>query len=90
MPQVDAELMSPSVEALHAARTALTVAGGRVALAQRRLDRGDGIERVAVDLAVIPEHLALIASAVNNLARAAIACEGAVPLAYCPDPSPNP
>jgi hypothetical protein len=80
MPQHQADLMSPAIEALHAARSALTVAGGRIALAQRHLDRGDDGARIAGDLAIVPDHLALIASAIDHLAQAALACERTGPL----------
>jgi hypothetical protein len=67
--------MTPSIEALHAARSALTVASGQVALAQRHMTRDGSIDRVAHDLASVPAHLAQIASAIDRLARAALACE---------------
>lgn len=78
----ETELMSPAIAALHAARSALTVAGGRIALAQRHMDRGDSLDRIAVDLAAVPEHLAQIAYAVDHLARAALACEPSTPIAH--------
>ena len=70
----DAVLTSPAVAAVHAARSALTVVGGRAALAQRHADHG-GIERVIDDLAVIRAQLADIAEAVDQLAAAAAECE---------------
>jgi hypothetical protein len=81
MSHYEMDLMSPAIEALHAARSALTVAGGRVALAQRHMDRGDALDRIACDLATVPEHLALIASAIDHLAQAALACERTGPFA---------
>jgi hypothetical protein len=75
MSEHNLDVMTPSIEALHAARSALTVASGRVALAQRHMARDDSIARVANDLASVPVHLAQIAAAIDRLARAALACE---------------
>jgi hypothetical protein len=67
--------MSPTIDALHAARSALTVAAGRVALAQRHAVCGDLVEQVGRDLATVPANLAAVADAVDRLAAAAAACE---------------
>ena len=66
--------MGPALAAMHAARSALTVAGGRVALAQRHAVREDAIQ-VAKDLAAVPSFLAEVAAAVDRLVVAAAACE---------------
>lgn len=75
MSQFNPDVMTPSIEALHAARSALTVAHGRVALAQRHIARGDAVDRIASDLATVPTYLAQISAAINQLAEAAMACE---------------
>jgi hypothetical protein len=67
--------MPPVIAALHLARSALTVANGRVALARRHAERGTDPVRVASDLAAVPDHLAQVAMAVDTLANAARACE---------------
>ena len=66
--------MGPTLDALHAARSALTVAGGRVALAQRHAIREDALQ-VARDLASVPSCLAEVAAAVDRLVATAAACE---------------
>jgi hypothetical protein len=86
----DSLTLSPAVEALHAARSALTIAGGRVALAQRHATHGDGLDRVAIDLAAVPAYLADIALAVDRLAAAAAACEPDVLLSQVSAPNRSP
>lgn len=70
--------MGPALAAVHAARSALTVAGGRVALARRYAERNDAV-RVADNLAHVPGCLAEIASAVDRLVAAAARDPGAAP-----------
>ena len=71
--------LPPFVAALHAARSALTVAGGRVALARQRAACGADLEWVLRDLDLVPEHLALVARAMNDLAELAQACAPSPP-----------
>lgn len=75
MSQFHVDMTTPAIEALHAARSALTVATGRVAMAQRHLERGDDTDRVEADLTSVPDQLSQVALAVDRLAQAALACE---------------
>lgn len=75
--------LGPALAALHAARSALTVAGGRVALAQRHALREDA-GRVVENLATVPSFLAEVAAAVDRLVAAAAACEPQVTRPLCP------
>jgi predicted DCC family thiol-disulfide oxidoreductase YuxK len=56
--------------ALHAARSALTVAGGRVTLAQRQLAHGAECAGAARHLAIVPDQLAQAQDAITRLADA--------------------
>jgi len=79
--------MGPALAAMNAARSALTVAGGRVALAQRHAVREDA-DQVVKDLATVPSFLAEVAAAVDRLVAAAAACEPASMQQFFPDGGP--
>ena len=76
--------MSAVDHALHAARSALTVAGGRVALAQRHVAHHADCDGAAQQLASVPEHLAYANDAITRLAEAATVCEARAVIP-CPD-----
>lgn len=67
--------MTPALEALHAARTALTVVCGRVELAKRHAMDADALDLVMRDLASVPDQLEHVAAAVDRLAAVAARCE---------------
>jgi hypothetical protein len=69
------DCLSPALEALHLARSALTVVSGRVARAQQRIAMGDSPESIARDLTTVPGSLEDVAAAVDQLAQQAISCE---------------
>ena len=79
--------MGLTLAAMHAARSALTVAGGRVALAQRHAVREDAIQ-VLKDLATVPSFLSEVAAAVDRLVAAAAAGEPASMQPFFPAAGP--